>query len=254
MQKKSFTQIGFLYYLEFFLRSNIYLYLIFRSLAKFLIIFENDFNYLKFFFKNKKINIIDVGASDGISANFFLKTLNINKIYCYEPHGVYLKKLKKLKHNIKKIHLFGYGLSTKSIKKKIFYPVLKFFNIKIPILSYTFYSKKILENQIKLDFKNKLIIENSLITLKKFKLINQKIDFIKIDTNGHELNVVKTMLHQINKDKPLIVIENNNDHKKIFNLLKKNYQKYYYKNKILKIHKNELCINIFYINKLITNI
>ena len=254
MLKKSFTQIGFLYYLEFFIRSNIYLYLIFRRLAKFFIIFENDFNYLRFFFKNKKINIIDVGASDGISANFFLKTLNINKIYCYEPHGVYLKKLKKLKHNIKKIHLFGYGLSTKSIKKKIFYPVLKFFNIKIPILSYTFYSKKILENQIKLDFKNKLIIENSLITLKKFKLINQKIDFIKIDTNGHELNVVKTMLPQINKDKPLIVIENNNDHKKIFNLLKKNYQKYYYKNKILKIHKNELCINIFYINKLITNI
>ena len=73
MIKKSFTQVGFFYFLEKIVRSNIYFYVIFRQLAKFFRIFENDFKYLKFYFKNKKIYIIDVGASDGISVIFFLK-------------------------------------------------------------------------------------------------------------------------------------------------------------------------------------
>ena len=102
---KSFTQVGVLALLESFIRSNIYLYIIFRNLSKFLSIFENDFNYLIFFFKNNKINIIDIGASDGISVKFFIKKLNVKKIYCYEPHIEYLKKLhelKKKKKNLKK--------------------------------------------------------------------------------------------------------------------------------------------------------
>lgn len=253
MIKKSFTQVGFFYFLEKIVRSNIYFYVIFRQLAKFFRIFENDFKYLKFYFKNKKIYIIDVGASDGISVIFFLKILNIKKIFCYEPHSIYVEKLKQLK-NFHKIKIFNYGLSNKSLKKKVFYPVFKFFFFKMPLLSYTFYSKKNLENQLRLDFKQKLLIENSNINLKKFKLLNQKIDFIKIDTNGHELSVIKTLLSQINRDKPLIIIENNNNQNKIFNLLKKNYNKYFYVNKILKIHKKEECVNLFYIKKSVTEI
>ncbi len=247
---KSFTQVGILALLESFIRSNIYLYIIFRNLSKFLSIFENDFNYLIRFFKNKKINIIDVGASDGISIKFFLKKLNVKKIYCYEPHIEYLKKLHILKKNYyKKIHIFNYGLSEKSEKKKIFYPVLKIFDKIIPILSYTFYSKEILRKQINLDFKKKLTIKSSFVYLKKFKLINDKIDFIKIDTNGYEFEIIKSIIPQINKDKPILVVENNEKQNKIFKTLKKNYNKYFYLNKKLHVHNKEKCINIFYIPK-----
>ena len=249
---KSFTQEGILAFFESYIRSNIYLYLIFRNLSKLFNIFENDFNYLILFFKKKKINIIDIGASDGIGVKFFLKKLNVRKIYCYEPHSEYLKKLhelKKIKKNIKKIHIFNYGLSKNYKKKKVFYPVLKIFNIKIPILSYTFYSKKNLIKQINLDFKNNLMIENSFIYLKKFKLINNKIDFIKIDTNGYEFEIIKAIIPQIKKDNPVIVLENNNKCNKIYKILKKKYNKYYYKNKKLQIHKRENCINIFFIPK-----
>lgn len=252
---KSFTQVGVLALLESFIRSNIYLYIIFRNLSKFLSIFENDFNYLIFFFKNNKINIIDIGASDGISVKFFIKKLNVKKIYCYEPHIEYLKKLhelKKKKKYFKKIHILNYGLSKKSEKKKIFYPVIKIFDKIIPILSYTFYSREILRKQINLDFKKKLMIKSSFIYLKKFKLINNKIDFIKIDTNGYEFEIIKSILPQINKDKPILVVENNKNQNKIYNILKKNYSKYYYLNKNLQVHNEEKCINIFYIPKIIS--
>jgi FkbM family methyltransferase len=249
---KSFTQVGTLALLEAYIRSNIYLYIVFRNLSRFFTIFENDFNYLISFFKNRKINIIDIGASDGISVKFFLKKLNVKKIYCYEPHNEYLKKLhelKKTKNYLKKIYILKYGLSKKSEKKKIFYPILKVYNKTIPILSYTFYSKEILRKQMNLDFKKKLKIKSSFIYLKKFELIKNKIDFIKIDTNGYEFEIIKSILPQIKKDKPILVVENNKNQNKIYNILKKNYKKYYYINKNLRIHKKEKCINIFYVPK-----
>ena len=252
---KSFTQVGVLALIESFIRSNIYLYIIFRNLSKFFSIFENDFNYLILFFKNKRINIIDIGASDGISVKFFIKKLNVKKIYCYEPHIEYLKELHKLKKKnnyLKKIQILNYGLSKKKVKKKIFYPVLKIFNKIIPILSYTFYSRETLRKQINLDFKKKLMIKSSFIYLKKFKLINNKIHFIKIDTNGYEFEIIKSILPQINKDKPILVVENNKNQNKIYNILKKNYSKYYYLNKNLQVHNEEKCINIFYIPRSIS--
>ena len=91
------TQVGFLGFLENIIRRNGVIYYFIRNIVIYFNIFEEDFKILTKYYKNKKINIIDVGASDGISANFFLKNLNVNKIYCYEPHKVFIKKLIKFK-------------------------------------------------------------------------------------------------------------------------------------------------------------
>ena len=54
---------------------------------------------------------------------------------------------------------------------------------------------------------------------------NNQIDFIKIDVEGFELNVIKGFKNLINKYKPILLIEiekrHNSDFKKIFNILKK---------------------------------
>ena len=42
----------------------------------------------------KKVNILDIGASDGIASNFFLKNLDVNKIICFEPDKNYVRILK----------------------------------------------------------------------------------------------------------------------------------------------------------------
>ena len=98
MTKQNTTQNSHLLIsIERIIRFIPHIYIIFRSLVRFTNYFENDFFYLKQIFKNKKINIIDVGASDGISAQFFLRNLNPNNIFCYEPQKIFLKRLINLK-------------------------------------------------------------------------------------------------------------------------------------------------------------
>ena len=76
---------------------------------------------------------------------------------------------------------------------------------------------------MQLDFFNykKLNIDKSIIQLKKYITINKKINLIKINVNGYESQIIKAILKQIKKDKPLLVIENNEKLKEI-NLLLKN--------------------------------
>jgi len=251
--KRSFTQEGFLKILEHFIRSRVYLYIFFRKLCLVFGIFEKDFKYLKNIFYDKKINIIDIGASDGISVKFFLNNLNVKKIYCYEPHLLYqrqLQKLKKFRNYINKIKVFNYGISTRKSKKKVYYPIYNFLKFNFSLLSYTFYSKKDLIDQVNLDFKKELCIRSTYFYLNKLRIINKKIDFIKIDTNGYEQIIVTSLIPQIKKDQPVLVIENNNNnYLKIFNILKNNYKKYYIKNNKIYTHSNQDCTNIFYIPK-----
>ena len=92
MKKQNTTQnFGFYVFLEKTIRLIPIIYIIFRYLVKHTNYFEDDFFYLKKFFKNKKINIVDIGASDGISALFFLRNLNPKKIFCYEPQRIFIK-------------------------------------------------------------------------------------------------------------------------------------------------------------------
>ena len=247
MLKQNTTQnLSFYIIIEKTIRLIPIIYIIFRSLVRFTNYFENDFFYLKNIFKNKKINIIDVGASDGISALFFLRNLNPNKIYCYEPQIIYFKKLIKLKKKYKNILPFNYGLAEKNSIMKIFYPYINLFGKKISLLTYSFPVKNELEKQIKLDFLIKPRIEKSQIKVKRFKLVKSKIDLIKIDTNGSEVGIVKTLLPVIKRDKPVLIIENNNI-SIIFKILKKlKYKKYYLKNNILKAHNNQNNANIIF--------
>ena len=120
MIKQNTTNSGFFGKIETIIRIIPHIYIIFRMLVRFTTYFEEDFFYLKKIFKNKKINIIDVGASDGISAQFFLRNLNCNKIYCYEPQKVFFLKLLNLKKKFKNIIPFNYGLAKKNLEWKYF--------------------------------------------------------------------------------------------------------------------------------------
>ena len=247
MNKQNTTQNhSFFVSIEKIIRSIPIIYIIFRSIVRFTNYFESDFFYLKKIFKNQKINIIDIGASDGISALFFLRNLNPKKIYCYEPQKVFFQKLEKLKNKYDHITLFNYGLSKKNSKMKIFYPYINLFGKKIFLLAYSFPIRSDLEEQIDLDFLIKPKIQKNYIVVKKFKLIKDKIDLIKIDTNGSEVEIVETLMPIIKRDKPVLIIENNNIDK-IYKFLKGHrYKKYCIVNKKFKIHKNQNNANIIF--------
>jgi len=72
-----------------------------------LIDLHNKSKIIKFFknaFKNKVINILDIGAHKGETIDLFNKNLNVSKIYSFEPNINLFKILKtKKKYNNNKI-------------------------------------------------------------------------------------------------------------------------------------------------------
>mgnify|MGYP006176692165 CR=1 FL=1 len=246
MIKQNTTQTGMFKWVEKVIRLIPFIYIFFRLAVRFTTYFESDFFYLKTIFKNKKINIIDVGASDGISALFFFRNLNPNKIYCYEPQKIFYKKLIKLKKKFKNIKILNHGLAKKTMDMTIYFPYVNFFGKKLFLSTYTFPKKNELIDQINLDFIIKPNIQKSSIKVKKFKLINDKIDLIKIDTNGSEVGIVETMLPIIKRDKPVLIIENNNIETIFGHLRKFNYKKYCVVNDKLTIHRNQDNANIIF--------
>ena len=63
-----------------------------------------------------------------------------------------------------------------------------------------------------------------------------KASLIKIDTNGSELDIINSIIKLIKRDKPVLIIGNNNINK-IYKILRKfNYNKYFVKNNNLKKH------------------
>ena len=94
--KTSKTNSGILNLFEKIVRSHPLLYFITRHLIRFTNIFEQDAHGVSYINFSQKINIIDVGASDGIASKFFSRKLNVNKIICFEPYIPYVKILKKL--------------------------------------------------------------------------------------------------------------------------------------------------------------
>ena len=244
--KQNTTHSGFFGKIEKLIRAVPHIYIFFRYLVSFTTYFEEDFYYLKILFNDRKINIIDVGASDGISAKFFEKNLNCGKIYCYEPQKSFFKKLTKLKRKNNKLVLYNFGLGKKNFNMEVFYPYVTIFKRKFFLLTYTFPIKKELQAQIDLDFFIKPKIRKDKISVKKFKMIKNKIDLIKIDTNGSEVQIVETMLSIIKRDRPVLIIENNNINKINKFLKKYSYKKYCIINREFVPHIHQNSANIIF--------
>jgi len=250
--KRSKTNSSFLYFLEKIVRSQPLLYFVTRYFIRYTNIFEEDANGVSFLNLDQKVNIIDVGASDGIASKFFNRKLKINKIICFEPNKTYVKILKKL--NIKNIKVNAYGIGQFNKNYRIFFPRYKFFSKNLDLITYTHYSKQALLNQINLDFKFKknISIVQEEIHLKKIKKINTKIHLIKIDVNGHELSVIKGLSKIIKRDKPALIIETNDDIKTIEKYLQKySFKKYIFLNKYNKFReiKKTYPLNTYFLQK-----
>ena len=250
--KRSKTNTGFLYFLEKIVRSHPLPYFIVRQFIRYTNIFEEDANGVVFLNLGKKVNIIDVGASDGIASKFFNRKLNTNKIICFEPNKTYVNILKNL--NIKNLIVNAYGVGQFNKYYKIFFPRYKFFSKNLDLITYAYYNKQDLLNRINLDFrfKKNISIIKSKIYLKKIKKMRTKIDLIKIDVNGHELSVLKGLSKIIKRDKPALIIETGDDIKIIGRYLKKyGFEKYLFLNKYNKFMKikKDYPLNTYFLQK-----
>ncbi len=161
-----------------------------------LIDYTNKKKILNFFKKNlndKLINVIDIGAHKGETINFFLKNFNIKKLFVFEPNkNLYEFLIKKFPQ--KNIFIFNYGAGFKKEKKKL--------NISIDSSSSTI--NKINMNTDYFKRKKKFLTlkkntpyfvdvqEINIVNLSEFILNKEdRIDVLKIDTEGYEFNILK---------------------------------------------------------------
>ena len=250
MEFKSAT-VGILSFFEKIIRSHPLIYVFIRSVVRFTNIFEKDFDGTKLLKFEKKINIIDVGASDGVAAKYFNNNLDVGTIFCFEPNPYYYKILKKI--NFPNVIVKPYAIGTNNTFRYAYHPRYKFLNKNYDIISYSSYGKKHAENYFAdFKFKKNLLMIRKKIYMKKVGKIQKKIGLIKVDTNGNELFVIKALQKIIKKNKPAIIVEINNDILSIDKILKKHsYKGYYYsveKKKFVELEKKST-LNKYYLQK-----
>jgi FkbM family methyltransferase len=172
--------------------------------------------------------LLDVGAHKGETISNFLKNFKIKNIYSFEAskdtYQILKKNVDKVKDVYKEtnIEIFNFGIGS-SVESKIFYELpdsnSSTFNLIDQKSSYFKRKNKILS----LFFKKKFNIkENYVSQIKLSQFIKNKelikIDILKIDTEGYELEVIKGLEEKI-KIVNFIYFEHHYD-----NMIKKNYK------------------------------
>ena len=189
---------------------------------------------IKFIRKNNiSINFFfDIGSHMGTYSDLILKDFRKCKVLMFEPQITIFKKIKIKYKNKKNIKIYNCAISDKSTLKTIY------INRHDLTSSLSIFNKKS-SNYLKLKAKlfgttySGMILKKTKVKTKKLseiiKLNNTKIiDLVKIDTEGHEYEVLKGIQKNIKKIK-YILIEFRSDKiylsynpKKIHNYLAKN--------------------------------
>ena len=155
-------------------------------------------NLRKIFNADKKLIFLDIGANIGSVSLPLAKLFNNSLIYSIEPTNYAFKKLKKnlsLNENLKKqISINQLFISNKKNPTKVW-------------SSWSFNRSK--KKHPKHKGNLKLIKSNSRISLDNFIKLKKikKVDFIKLDVDGYEMDVFKSGNKFFRNNKPLIFIE-----------------------------------------------
>lgn len=168
--------------------------------------------YLKNYFDHVSI-FFDIGSHKGTYTDLFLNNFNIKKIIMVEPQKKIFKFIKKKYKKNKNIFIYNYAISNKEKMQTLFVnkhdlttslsqidKKNKYLNIKAKLFGGN------IDEMILKEYKIKTVKMLKIIHLKKIK----KIDVLKIDTEGHELQVLKGMESYLKKNVKCIVIEFHN--------------------------------------------
>ena len=160
-------------------------------------------------FSDKAKNAIDIGVYRGV---YSLKlSQNFKQIYAFEPNPLLFPYLKKnLKKIIENIDLYNLALSDETGTTEL----------KLPLRSESIFRDNI-EELYQLGAAS-IHPNNEFKSLKKVTVKTEKLDniyindigFIKIDVEGHELEVINGAKETISKNKPVLLIEIEKRHSK----------------------------------------
>jgi len=157
-------------------------------------------------FADKSKDALDIGVYRGVYS--YKLSQNYNLVHSFEPNPLlypYLERnLKKIIYNIK---LYNLALSDKNGETKL----------KLPIRTNSIFSNNIEElyqlGAASIHPKNKFEVIVKMKKLDDLKFEN-KIGFIKIDVEGHELEVIKGSSKIIYENMPILLVEIEKRHTK----------------------------------------
>ena len=160
--------------------------------------------------KIQRNTALDIGGHIGNHSVFFSN--QFKEVYAFEPNPQIFRYLKFNLENIKSAYCFNYGASNQNI------------SLRLQTLKNNSGASKIV---IKKNKKN-LICKFKKLDNLKFK--NKKINLIKIDVEGHEVEALEGMIQIVEKNKPIILFENmrSTNQTKFMNNLKNSGYKYFY--------------------------
>lgn len=149
----------------------------------------------KEFINNK--DILDIGSNIGLFSKAIVKNLNYKSIHMFEPSYEYSNYSKKYLHDNKNIFINNYGLGSENNK-------LCLYKSKNENIGWnTFLTDDPNQKQGFIDN-----MEKEFCIVKKLDDYNiDNIDFIKIDVEGFEDQVILGGLNSIKKYKPYILVE-----------------------------------------------
>ena len=167
--------------------------------------YEND--QVVFIEKEMEKNLfeyfLDIGANSGYYAFFFANKFKDLKIKAYEPNFDAFNKFKKTlnKNSFKNIEVFNFGLSDQEKKVKMYSLITH---------NYIHSNSTISKNLNDVDIENYNIFE-ALLKLgdNQFNFYEKKL-LIKIDVEGHEIEILKGLIKNLLNNKCLILIEISN--------------------------------------------
>ena len=233
------------------IRKNIYLYIFFIFIYKrfsnlFLFIEKDSYSFIK----NSRINnIVDVGSNHFQIAKIILSLCKNRriKIFSYDPipQDDFVTP--------KNVRFYNYALADKERYSSLYIPYYKHYKLD----SLSSFDKKNISGYIKKNFPHlikKIFLISKKVQLKKLDDLNIKFQFIKIDTEGYELPIIKGAIKSIKKNNPIILLEVNKNFNKIKKILSRmGYQTYLYNTKSKKFIRIKELKNkfndIFFLNE-----
>jgi len=174
--------------------------------------FEPEIEFLKYVLKSGDI-CMHIGASDARHSYIMSTLIGDGEIYAFEPSSYsyqHLKLILKL-HRIRNAHIYKKAVSDKNDVVSLVTPIKSSGRAG---RSFAFITALDRLNAKRSDVANNKYIKEEVETVSIDSFVSRenigKIDFIRCDTEGAEILVLKGAMHTLERDKPNILIEIHN--------------------------------------------
>ncbi len=203
---------------------------------------EDEMFLLKYFLKSNDI-IFDIGANEG-SFSYFLSTIiTQGEIYSFEPQKKVFNILRGSLKKIRNVQLYNIAISDHTGNSTIYVPIVKGHLSPCEASLDPHFNDFSGYERIKKS--DRYVSETiNLMTLDYFCEKNEinRVDFIKCDTEGHELEFLKGSEKCLSKFKPILLIEvfpyvYEGHFEEVYNHLKK----FKYIGYVISENKNDVC-------------